>query len=117
MSGIDSESDREFYGSNDSDEEIEVIALLEWLIRLIVLLLLHFLVFPLFGNGIIIDSVHSSGRSPDSSIMLLILYKKFVTGFPPAFRSSAVMLPVPGDLLSFSIAAITSSFRIGGSLS
>ena len=26
MSGIDSESDREFYGSNDSDEEIEVVA-------------------------------------------------------------------------------------------
>ena len=26
MLGIDSESDREFYGSNDSDEEIEVVA-------------------------------------------------------------------------------------------
>ena len=64
--------------------------------------------FPLFGNGIIIDSVHSSGCSPDSSSMLLILYRMFVTGSPPAFRSSAVMLPVPGDLLflSFSIAAI-----------
>ena len=76
--------------------------LLAWLIRLIVLLLLHFLVFPFFGNGIIIDSVHLSGHSPDSSIMLLILYRMFITGSPPAFRSSAVMLSVPGDLLFLS---------------
>jgi len=43
----------------------------------------------------------------------------FITGSPPAFRCSAVMLFVSGDLLflSFSIAAITSSFKIGGSLS
>ena len=57
-----------------------------------------FLVFPFFGNGIIIDSVHLSGHSPDSSIMLLILYRMFITGSPPAFRSSAVILYVPGDL-------------------
>ena len=93
--------------------------LVEWLIRVIVLLLLHFVMLPFFGNGIIIDSVHLSGHSPDSSIMLLSLYRMFITGSPPAFRSSAVMLSVPGDLefLSFLIAASTSSFRIGGSLS
>ena len=93
--------------------------LLEWLIRLIVLLLMHFLVFRFFGNGIIIDSVHLSGHSTDSIIMLVSLYRMFITGSPPAFRNSVVMLSVPGDLLllSFSKAAITSSFRIGGSLS
>ena len=93
--------------------------LLEWLIRLIVLLLLHILVFPFFGNGIIIDSVHWSGHSPYSSIMLLILSRMFATGAPPAFINSAVILFVLGYLLflDFLIAAVTSSFMIGCSLS
>ena len=93
--------------------------LLEWLMRLIVLLLLHFQVFPFFSNSIIIDSVHRSGHSPDSSIMLLMLRRMSTTCALLAFRSAAVILSVPGELLFFNflIAAITSSFMIIGSLS
>ena len=77
--------------------------LLHWLIRLIVLLLLQCLVFPFFGNEIIIDSIHESGHSLYSSIMLLILFRMSTTGAPPAFTSSAVMLSVPGDLVFFNV--------------
>ena len=68
----------------------------------------YFLVFPFFCNGIIIDLVHRSGHSPNTSIMLLILCRMSIRGAPPAFISSAVMISVSCGLsfANFQIATV-----------
>ena len=86
--------------------------LLEWLMRLIFRKFWHCCRLLLWESVITKDWVHRVGLSLACQILLQIVVRAVITSSPPAWTSSAGMLPTPADFSFFNDNnAASTSFR------